>query len=72
MPLEGISFDETRTIKKQRTALGVRVVIPIDPTVRTVRQPWRRVDQASQDKLDDKVEELLQRCIIEPVTTFSC
>ena len=70
--LKVISFDETRlSIERQRTVPGVRLVIPIDPTVSTVRQPRRRVDLATQDKLDEKVEELLQRSMIEPVRTFS-
>ena len=49
----------------------MRVVIPIDPTVSTDRQLRRRVDLATQDELDEKVEGLLQRRIIEPVTTYS-
>ena len=65
------SFDKTRTIERHCNVPGVRVVIPIDPTVKAVRQPRRRVDLATQDKLEEKVEGLLRRSIIEPVTTFS-
>lgn len=50
---------------------GVKVVIPIDPTVSPVAQHARRPPLALLDKIECKIDSLLASDIIEPVEEYS-
>lgn len=44
-----------------------QIILDIDPEVKPVAQPYRRIPFNLRDKVEEKTEELLQKDIIEPV-----
>lgn len=50
---------------------GVQVEIPIDVSVKPVWQPYRRIPVPLEKAVDEKIDELLQQDIIEPVNEHS-
>ena len=54
-----------QTIGEQPTIPGVEVEIPIDDTVKPVRQPFRRLPLHLMDLVSEEVKRLLRRGIIE-------
>lgn len=56
-----VTTGETGKIK------GIVVNIPIDPSVRPVAQPYRRIPVALEESVDTKIQELLSAGIIEKV-----
>ena len=50
---------------------GVTVRIPVDRKVKPVQQPWRKIRLNLQGKVQDKIQDLIDRKIVEPVQGFS-
>lgn len=50
---------------------GVSVNIPVDHNVKPVQQPWRRIPLNLQDKVQAKIQDLINRGIVEPVNMYS-
>ena len=46
---------------------GLRVEIPVDYEVRPVRQPWQKTSICLQCAVQDKIQELMNRKIVELV-----
>ncbi|XP_062700585.1 uncharacterized protein K02A2.6-like isoform X2 [Aedes albopictus] len=59
-----ISEDSTMEFPKMKDVL---VEIPVDPNIQPVRQAYRRVPYALEDKVEEKLEMLLTQGIIERV-----
>ncbi|KAI8516325.1 hypothetical protein Bbelb_049060 [Branchiostoma belcheri] len=68
---EGLTAEEREKYKDAFTGVGLlkgrEVTLHIDETVRPIAQPLRRVPYGLRDKVDNKLDELLEMDIIEVV-----
>lgn len=63
----GEDINSVETKEKIGKIKGIVVNIPIDPNVRPVAQPYRRIPVALEEAVDAKINDLLKAGIIEKV-----